>query len=179
MKKMKVVLMLCIGAALLMCGCSKKNQEQKPAEMPSDGGTTIQTSSAVRKEIESDNLVSFRAEFFRFGDEQYPEDRKYLFKMTKTDENLFVITEGKEGIISCETDQSFADALQTIIREYDLIELNGTWEETSGLPVEFSPCSVDARYDSDEKLSFHMDGDPEEEWTGKVLDLFEKEFAKN
>jgi len=43
---------------------------------------------------------------------------------------------------------------------------------TSGLPVQYSSCSLSVDYASGELLYFRMDGDPEAKWAYELRKLF-------
>lgn len=157
----------------MIIGCSgRKNQNEYKT-----GGTTDKTDYDAPKVIESDDLVSFETEFFRYSDYIYDKDRVYKFKMSRNDNGSFTISEGENESLKCETDEEFAKSLQQIIRENNLIELNGVNKKTAGLAPECSPYWIEASYDSSEKLYFYMDGNPYAEWTFEVLDLFANEFG--
>lgn len=180
------IAIICIGAVALLAGCRYK-QGKSPEKSPESseqllqdaetGGLTDKTNENAPKEIKSDELIFFETEFFRNGDYVYDKDRIYRFKMTKSEDGVYTITEGYDENLKCETDVSFAVRLQQIIREYDLVSLNGIDKQTAGLPPEYGPYWVNAEYASEEKLYFFMDGDPNEAWTGAILDLFAKEFG--
>lgn len=179
MKKMSLwgIVMMCIGAAALLAGC--KQEQSVPTQEAVVGGTEDRTNHSAPKEIKSDELTFFQTDFYRNGDFVYDKNRKYRFKMTKAEGDVFVITEGYDEKLKCETDKTFAEKLQQVIREYNLIRLNGIEKQTYGLPEEFGPCLLSADYASGENLYFYMNGDPDAEWTGAILDLFAKEFGKH
>lgn len=166
---------LCI--VVIIAGCRK--QETISAEEIITGGTKDKSNYNAPKEIQSEELVLFETEFYRYGGLVYDEDREYRFKMIKSEDDQFIISEGYDEKLSCETDSSFATKLNNIIKEYNLVKFNGTDTETYGLPDEYRPYWLKADYASDEKLFFSMDGDPNEEWTGEVLNLFAMEFSKH
>lgn len=180
MKKMALVFagIICIGAIVLLAGCRQKQIDQ-PTQDIVTGGKKDNTNYDAPKEIKSDDLISFKTEFYRNSDYVYDKTREYRFKMTKSDGDVFIITEGDDEKLRCETDGTFAVKLQQIIRDYDLVKLNGIEKQTYGLPEEFAPYWLRAEYTSDEKLYFYMDGDPDSTWTGAILDLFATEFGKH
>lgn len=178
MKKMLfVIILVCIGAVALLVGC--KRQVVTPPQNTATGGKKDNTDYDAPKEIKSDDLVVFETEFFRNSDFVYDKDRSYRFKMTKSEGDTFTITEGHDEKLKCDTDGAFAAKLQQVIREYDLVSLNGIERQTYGLPEAYGPYWLSAEYASDEKLYFFMDGDPNAAWTGAILDLFAKEFANH
>lgn len=156
-------------------GCSGKSNNNNYIS----GGTTDNTDYDAPKVIESDDLVLFETEFYRDSDYVYDKNRKYRFKMTKNDNGAFTISEGENEALKCETDEEFAKKLQQVIRDNNLIERNGTYKTTAGLPPEYSPYWVEASYGSSEKLYFYMNGGPDDKWTFDVLDLFANEFGNH
>lgn len=171
-----IIVIICIGAAALLTGC-----KQKPIDPPTEdiitGGKKDNTDPDAPKEIRSDELISFETDFFRNSDFVYEKERGYRFKLKKTEGDVYVIAEGYDDVLKCETDGAFAAKLQQLLREYDLISLNGIDKQTYGLPEEYGPYWLSAEYASGEKLYFSMDGDPNAAWTSAVLDLFAKEFG--
>lgn len=174
--KMKVstILLFCMGAAMIFSGCGKKNVIE---EEPICGGTVVHNDDSAPKTIESDDLIFFETDFFRWPDYTYDVRRGYHFKMVTGEDGGIVISEGYDEKLKCDTDADFAAKLQKIIRDNNLISLNGINKYTNGLPPEFGPVSIKAEYGSGEKLNVYMDGNPESEWSFEVLDLFAKELG--
>ena len=160
----------------MLIGCGKKNII-KQTEVVS-GGTRDDSDYDAPKTINSDELISFHTEFFRYGDSIYDVDRRYIFTMTKSDEGI-VITEGNAEELKCATDNTFVQKLIQIIKDYKLEELNGIDRQTYGLSPDYGPYWLEAEYASGEKLYFYMNGDPYAEWTWEVLDLFAREFGEH
>ncbi|MCQ2538075.1 MAG: hypothetical protein MJ124_06735 [Lachnospiraceae bacterium] len=180
MDKMIYVLIgvLCIGVIALLMVFFRKRKVSPINENPT-GGIKDNTNYAAPKEIRSDELISFKTEFYRNSDFVYDKAREYNLKMIKSEGDTFIITEGYDEKLKCETDREFSAKLQHIIREHNLARYNGIERLRSGLPEEYGPCRVNAKYASKEEINFLMDGDPNSPWTGEVLDLFAKEFGKH
>lgn len=174
-----IMLLICIGAAVMLAGCKHKEEIVPSTEDMMTGGKKDNTNYDAPKEIKSDELVFFETEFYRNSDFIYDKSRNYRFKMTKSEGDVFVLTEGYDEQLKCETEGTFSAKLQQIIKEYDLPKLNGIEKQTYGLPEEYAPYWVSAEYASGEKLYFFMDGNPNEGWTGVILDLFAKEFGNH
>lgn len=170
-------LLICMGCSAMFVGCA--NKDFTDSNKYNTGGVTEKTDFDAPKTIESDDLVFFETEFYRFSDYVYDADRRYRFKMTKNENGSYTISECEDAVIECETDEEFASKLQQIIRDFGLIEYNGVNRQTAGLAPEYGPYWVDASYASDEKLYFYMNGDPDARWTWEVLDLFANEFGRN
>lgn len=145
----------------MLCGCV-------------NGGIKDKSQNAS-KTINSNEMVSFETGFYRKADSLYDKDRDYQFKMEKQDDSTFIIYNDD---LSCQTDSTFAASLNQILLDNDLIQYNGTNKKTSGLPDEFKPYWIHAKYASNETLDFSMDGDPYAKWTFDVLNLFAREFSK-
>ncbi|MBQ0028605.1 MAG: hypothetical protein KBS96_08375 [Lachnospiraceae bacterium] len=178
MKKVTVkliILLLCIGCMAIVVGCSGKKGTGSQEFVT--GGVTDTSDYDAPKVIESEELIYFRTEFYRYSDYVYNADRRYKFCMSKNDDGSYTISEGDNEELKCETNAEFAVKLQQIIKDNNLVEWNGTHKQTAGLAPEYRPYWVEALYASDEKLSFFMNGDPMAEWTWQVLDLFANEFG--
>lgn len=173
-----IIVIMCVGGAVLLVGC-QQNQTLSSSEEVITGGKEDHSDYDAPKEIKSEEMISFETNFFRYGDYVYEKDRSYRFKMTKSEDDIFIITEGYDEKLKCETDGTFPAKLQQVIREYNLVSLNGISKQTYGLPEEFAPCFLSAEYASGEKLYFYMDNDPEAEWSGAILDLFSGEFGNH
>lgn len=143
------------------------------------GGSKDNTDYNAPKEIESTKLVSFETEFFRYGDLVYNKDGHYRFTLNKSDQGTFAIAEESMANISCEALEEFAEKVDKIIRDYNLIKYNGTDKITYGLPPEYGPYWLKAQYESGEKLYFYMNGDPHAEWTRALLELYAKEMGQH
>lgn len=172
-KKSLIIVLICIGGMLMLFSGIKSLFKHN---VPLSGGKIIKTDPHAPKEIKSDEIINFSISFFRYGDFYYEEDRNYSFKMTVTDDGKYIITEDSNEILQCETDKEFAVKLQKIISDNQFVQLNGTWEKTSGLPPEFEPYNLAVVYASNEKLNVHKDNNPHAEWTFDILDLFAREF---
>lgn len=175
--KMKylILLLVCVAFVAILAGCRKKDEiEPDPGEVIC-GGRTVKTDPNAPKEIESDDLVSFEAYFYKDADFYYDVQRSYRFSMTKEEDGTYTIFEGEDSL-SCKTDADFAAKLQNVIREQNLIASNGIYDVTSGIAPQYGPYELSALYASGESLTFCMNGDPTDKWTGAILDLFAKEF---
>ena len=142
-----------------------------------DGGTRDESDYDAPKEIESHELVSFETEFFRNSDWVYDKERYYDFKLKKSEDGTFVVTEGYNDDLRSETDADFAAKLDQLIRDQDLIRLNGMSRQTYGILPEYGPYLLRAEYASGEKLYFYINDDPNAAWTFAMLDLFAREFG--
>lgn len=143
------------------------------------GGKYIMTDVKAPKVIQSEEPIAFEAEFYRYADVVYTKERGYRFQMKQTEKGSFLISEDSRETYSCETGKEFAGRLQQLIRKYNLVRLNGVCEYTRALPPEYAPQRLKVEYASGEKLDVCTDGNPEEEWTGAVLDLFAKELGSH
>lgn len=175
-KSLGAIALLCVGTAVLLSGCKGGAIGQKGVIC---GGTKDDTDYNAPKMIRSDELISFDTGFYRCADLLYDTDRSYRFKMSVAENGVLTITEGYDEKLKCETDATFAASLQKLIRKYELVKLNGIQKQTYGLPPEYAPYWIKAEYASKETLYFSVNGDPYAEWTGAVLELFAKEFARH
>lgn len=151
------------------------------------GGTVKNNNPFSAKKIKSDKLVYFYAKFYletRYEDEQryeesggYPEEaRGYIFEVKTEKDGKITIKEDYYEPISCETDESIFTELQKIIEDYDLVKINGIYTYTQGLPPEFSPSSLEAIYDSGEKLSLIVNNNPYADWSSDIAQVLMDEL---
>lgn len=162
---------------MFMFGCRRRNKINRPEE--ECGGKIVKTDPKAPKSIKSDDITFFETEFFRNEDDTYRNSGYYRFMLNKDENGSYTISGDKKEALKCETDREFATKLGKLIRDYGLIEQNGKYEVTSGLPPECGPFVLRAEYSSGERLWFTCDGDPDDKFTGAVLDLFAKEFGKH
>lgn len=147
---------------------------------PIEGGNTTRIDSNAPKEINSDNLVALKTNFFLYSELGSEFDASYEFEI-KNYENgkaqLDCTTGGKT--INCEIDSSVLSDVNSIIKKYDLVKSNGIDKLTAGLPPEFDYSGFYAEYDSGETLSFSDNNNPRSEYNSELLKLFARAFADN
>lgn len=142
------------------------------------GGTVNRTDYNAPKKIVSDEIVSFSSKFF-IRDEYNPNRRgAFLFDVKPAEGGRTVLSEQLAYYnVSCETTGAIFAELRKIIEKYNLVQLNGTDEYTSGLSSEFQPCFLSAEYRSGERLYFCTNNNPFAGWSKEIFDLFANEFA--
>lgn len=169
-KKMKMLCQIFVLAGLLcfLMGCSGLFPK---------GGTVDHSDPDAPKEIQSDDLVFLSVSFFRYEEvETEREGAEYHFELRKEDGKV-TLSEDECYKISCEVEEEVLAGAQKIIRQYDLVLNNGTDRYTRGIVPEYGPFSLTADYASGEKLYFHMNIDPYEDWTWAFLKYFRRVFA--
>ena len=143
------------------------------------GGTVDHSDPNAPKEILSDDLVYFEVSFYRYEEVETERDgAEYHFEL-KQEDGKCILSEDECYKISCEVDEKVFAETQKIIREYDLIAYNGTDRYTRGIVAEYGPFSLSAEYASGESLYFHMNIDPNEDWTWAFLKYFRRVFAEH
>ena len=134
------------------------------------------------KEIASRKIVDFEAYFCtrnNIGSAWKPGSPAFLFlSMTvrKDEEGRYILTAEGHKV---ETDEVFLEEIQGIIEKHSLVRLNGTNEHTEGLPTEFQPYTLKAVYDSGERLSFSVTGNPGYEWCRDLKNALCYELARH
>ncbi|MBO4835824.1 MAG: hypothetical protein J5483_06900 [Lachnospiraceae bacterium] len=170
MKKKRVLCQTVLLAGLLcfLTGCGS---------LLPKGGTVDHSDPNAPKEIQSDELVFFEVSFYRYEEVETEKDgAEYHFELKKED-GTCILSEDECYQISCEVDEKVFAEVQKIIREYDLISYNGTDRYKKGIVPEYGPFSLSAKYASGESLYFHMNIDPNEDWTWAFLKYFRRVFA--
>lgn len=168
--------LLCLILAFGMCGGAWADVMD---EEPIDGGTINRTDYSAPKEIESDTIVGFDAHFFLFTRWKTDDtDIEFRFLVKEDDEGVLMASEEILGI-SRPADEELLDSLQEVIRENDLVSMNGVYEFTAGLAPEFSECELTVAYDSGESIRFTIGNNPYALWSEEVYDVFAEWFAAN
>ncbi len=140
-------------------------------EAMEDGGVRDYSNPLASKIVRSREIVALETKF-RLWDGSDSGGRGYFFQICKQGGASFLLTAsgGKKGF--AQVDAEFLDKVQRVIEKHDLIRRNGISQTTSGLPVQFSPCSLNVDYASGERLYFCVDNDPEAEWAKDMKKLF-------
>ena len=95
------------------------------------------------------------------------------------DTNFFSVRKRSCEAVEKAVSKAFLKEVHDVIVKNDLPRWNGFDEVTSGLPVQYSSCSLSVDYASGERLYFRMDGDPEAEWARQLKTLFLREISAN
>ena len=162
----KLLALTMLGTSTLLgCGCNR--DELNP---PTGGGTVDQSDPDAPKTIGSKEIASFEATFFFREDDASTPGRHYHFTIEPDESGTMIAAEDKLGLLG-PVDPSVMDSLQAIVDEEKFAELNGVHKYVSGLPPEFQPCGISARYASGETLSFVINGDPDHTWPAKIYSL--------
>lgn len=143
------------------------------------GGNVDHTDPNAPKEIQSDDLIYLSVSFYcNERVEWEKEGAEYWFELKKEDGKC-TLSEDHCYQISCEVDEKLLAEAQQIIRDYHLVGYNGRDEYTQGIPPEFGPFSLSAKYASGESIHFHMNIDPSADWTWAFLKCFRRVFAEH
>lgn len=173
-KALIITVLLCVSVlAFMLCGCGESAEQYK------SGGTTNKTDYSAPKEIKSEKLVSLSVGFFHEGDYGKEGDRYYTFKIGPDENGILILQDDETGNNKIEVDASVLTDLQTIIKKYNLVQMNGYNKLTAGLPPQFDTCYFEAVYDSGEYISFKENSDPSAEWSGEIRDYFAKVYSQN
>ena len=97
----------------------------------------------------------------------------------RLDTNFFSVRKRSCEAVEKAVSKAFLKEVHAVILKHDLPRRNGFDVVTSGLPVQYSSCSLSVDYASGERLYFHMDGDPEAEWARQLKTLFLREISAN
>ena len=147
-------------------------------EEPICGGTTNNTDYNAPKEIESDKLVSLSVGFYHEFKFDTGSGMFYTFYL-EPDENGKLILKDNRLAEGFEVDSSVLDGAQQIIKENNLAAVNGIHKTTAGLPPEYQPCYIEAKYDSGEYISYSENSDPSSAWGEDFVDYFGQIMADN
>ncbi len=167
-----VIVLLC---AAVLAGCVNMNGRQDPEEIVC-GGTTDNTDPNAPKTIKSKTITVYRANFYLEGEwSRTKRDREFSFVIARNDKDVLTVSE-EELKISRTADTALLEELQKIIDEEKLVQKNGVYRVTAGLPPPYQPCSVSVLYASGEKLTFTENNDPEAKWAQKTYMAFARWF---
>ena len=162
----KLLALTMLGTTTLFgLGCKRA-----PIDSPTCGGTVDQTDYDAPKTIESKEIASFEATFFFREDDASTPGRRYHFTIEPDENGTLIAAEDTLGVLG-RVDASVMESLQGIVDEEKFAELNGVHKYVSGLPPEFQPCGITARYASGATLSFVVNGDPDHTWPAKIYSL--------
>ena len=156
-------------------GCGRHHSH---AQRPVCGGTTSNTNYNAPKVINSDQLTSILVQFYLYGEYGSEGDRSYWFDIKPDESGKLMLTDDNSyPVVSFEVNDSILAELQKVIAKYNLAKKNGIDEYTNGLPPEFQPCYLSAKYESGESLYFRENNDPDAEWAQEFQKIFANEFA--
>ncbi|BEU88910.1 hypothetical protein TAMA11512_23740 [Selenomonas sp. TAMA-11512] len=143
-------------------GCSPHHQaaplEQYDEDMP--GGHTSRTRTDVPHTVASTELASFSFSF-DFNDPYTLDRTGSHFYTLKKEDGVWKLTADRETI---GVTREQVDAIERMIRRYDLAVLNGLNEYTSGLPPLGNAFSFSISYASGESISAGSNTDRPEPW---------------
>lgn len=182
MKKLLSLLLVAaasLGAFLSLGGCGLFGRSHDTDCI--DGGVTRRHNYDAPKVILSTEIVALDTNFFLLDWEEggYSRGgRHWAFSVRREGEGflLTVRPRGKEAR-AVTVNEAFLREVHAVILKHDLPRRNGFDEVTSGLPVEYSSCSLSADYASGERLYFRKDGEPDAAWAQELKSLFLRELA--
>jgi len=162
-------LLLLLLAALLLCTACKPE--------PTVGGVTDNTDPDAPKEIVSREITEFYAHFYHRECENAEGGHTFTFSVTAGDDGALTAKEA-HAELSAPAGEAFLLTLQEIIEAHDLVQRNGVYKVTAGLPPEYQPCELTVHYASGEVLTFTVKNDPAAEWSKAVYAAFAELFAQ-
>ena len=177
MKKILSILLVAaasLGAFFALGGCGLTGRSSDTDCV--DGGVTRRHNYDAPKVIHSAEIVALDTNFFLLDWEEGGYSlggRRWTFEVRREGESFLLTARlrGKEAR-AVAVDEAFLGEVHAVILKHGLPRKNGFDEVTSGLPVEYSSCSLSADYASGERLYFRMDGDPRSAWANDLKALF-------
>ena len=154
----------------IITGCTVRGRHEA-------GGTTDKTEPNAPKVINSKELTYLETDFRHNSRWSAGDDHRFIFELSE-DETGAIILKEKERNISVTADQALMNSVQDIIDNDKLVQSNGIYRVTAGLPPEYQPCYFEARYASGEKISFTVNNDPYARWSADLYDLFADYFSR-
>ncbi len=167
-----VAMLLCTIAFFGAFGCESRS------ENVISGGTTDRTDYNAPKVIQSETITSFQAEFY-IATRYMKEDNGFFDFTIAPDENGVLTVSESYRELALPADDTLLAALQSVIRKYDLAQMNGVYRVTAGLAPECQRCHLNVCYDSGEQLTFTTNNNPFEEWTTEFFDVLSEWFFEN
>lgn len=172
----KTVIIIITGLILILSifGCKGKKMEK---DEPLCGGVTDKTDLNAPKVIESTDIESYFSCFYlhKYGDPVKCEQLR--FSVNKNEDGVLTAKEELTGSVA-EADEELLNSLQKIIEKNKLVEKNGIYRTTAGLPPEFDPVTVTVNYKSGESLTFTENNDPTSVWADEITAVFTDWFEK-
>ena len=145
-----------------------------------DGGVINNSNYDAPKEIKSKEITKMSMGFFLFDPwSRNREGKHYFFIIDKDEDGNMYLSDTINGNNKILIGEDLLKEAQKIIDDNNLVNLNGTVEYTSGLPVEFSPEELTVDYKSDEHLHFLINGYPYSKWQKEFVKLFGREYLRN
>ncbi len=177
MKKILSILLVAaasLGAFFALGGCGLTGRSSDTDCV--DGGVTRRHSYDAPKVIHSAEIVALDTNFFLLDWEEggYSRGgRHWAFSVRREGEG-FLLTARPRGqeARAVAVDEAFLSEVHAVILKHDLPRWNGFDEVTSGLPFQYSSCSLGVDYASGERLYFRMDGNPRSAWASDLKALF-------
>ena len=178
MKKLLSLLLVAaasLGAFLSLGGCGLFGRSHDTDCM--DGGVTRRHSYDAPKVILSTEIVALDTNFFLYEEDGSGGTRwSFSVRRDRGDFHLSVRKRGRDAVETV-VSKDFLKEVHDVIVKHDLVRRNGFDEVTSGLPVQYSSCSLSVDYASGERLYFRMDGEPDAAWAQELKSLFLRELA--
>ena len=142
----------------------------------SGGVVHDRTDHSAPKIIESREITDLEASFW-LEDGHLPRGRWTLSASRKSSGVVLLSIQGRLQA-QTQLEASFLADVQDVIERFELVKRNGMDRVTSGLPYQFSPCSLRVAYASGERLYFRSNGNPREEWPKSLLKIFLRELDR-
>ena len=169
MKFRKVICVVMLLCSVLLFGCDN-------SEEIDGGNTTIEDD--VPKTIESKDITGFYASFYIYDRSFGNDEHDFEFEIKKNkDGELYAYENNSKS--SYQADEELLKQLQQVIDDNNLVQYNGLYDVTQGLPSEYSARSFKAEYASGEELYFTMDNDPSAKYAIDIYDVFVKWFSSH
>ena len=177
-KRKELVILSALLCALALFGLGGCQPADPDPDAPTSGGTTDRTDYDAPKEIKSKDISVYYATFFLTG-EWRPgiEGDQFTFEIKDDGNGVLTAYENSTGI-SSPADDALLAAMQGIIDEYELVQRNGVYRVTAGLPPEFQDCTLTVDYASGEHLTFTTNNNPDEKWIQQTYLTFANWFAE-
>ena len=156
-----------LGTLLAFGGCTRSGDTDAM-----DGGVTRRHSYDAPKVIHSTEIVALDTNFFLYDDDG-SGGTGWSFSVRR-DGGSFLLSVRKRGrdAVEAVVSEDFLKEAHAVILKHDLPRRNGFDEVTSGLPFQYSSCSLSVDYASGERLYFRKDGDPDAAWARDLRNLF-------
>lgn len=163
-----------LGAFFALGGCGMFGRSNDTDDI--DGGVTRRHTYDAPKVIHSAEIVTLDTNFFLLDWEKggYSRGGRHWSFEVRREGEAFLLTARPRGQAArfVPVDEAFLREVHAVILKHDLPRWNGFDEVTSGLPVQYSSCSLSVDYASGESLYFHKDGNPRSAWANDLKALF-------
>jgi hypothetical protein len=154
-------------------GAVRRSMAASFSEAKKAGTTIDKTNLTAPKSISSKQISSLKTYFYHRDRFDEKRNGKFRFLLADGADGELTLSERLTYRVQAAVSEEILEKVQKIIDKHRLVNLNGIEKYTTGQDEEHSPTYLMVEYESGEELFFYIDGDPDCNWTGELLELFQ------